>query len=63
MFDRVLQSRRVLTPRGILAAAIVIRDGRIASVEPWGTLSGNEVVDAGDRLIMPGVIDSPCTYQ
>lgn len=58
MFDRVLQSRRVLTPRGILAAAIVIRDGRIASVEPWGTLSGNEVVDAGDRLIMPGVIDS-----
>ncbi|WP_370675803.1 amidohydrolase family protein [Pleomorphomonas sp. PLEO] len=42
--------------------AIAIRDGRIAAVGPASTipLDGAELVEVGDRILMPGLINTHC---
>jgi allantoinase len=52
-------SRRVVTPHGIEAAAIVVEDGRIFDVVPPDQLPANiSVKDCGDAAILPGLVDS-----
>ncbi len=54
-----LQSRRVATPQGVRAATIWIQDGLIERVAPYDIAPrGGEVVDYGDMIISPGVIDA-----
>jgi dihydroorotase len=59
MFDLVLEGRRVLLTHGIAQAAIGIRDGIITAVMAPGSeaVEARQRVDAGDRLVMPGLID------
>lgn len=56
-----LRSRRVVTPEGVRAATVVVRDGRIAAVAAWeGGGEGGDggaVEDLGDLVVMPGVVD------
>ncbi|HEX2162550.1 MAG TPA: amidohydrolase family protein [Thermoanaerobaculia bacterium] len=52
-----IRSRRVTTPEGLRPAAVVVRGGTIARVEAWEALPGREVLDAGDSVLMPGVVD------
>lgn len=55
----VLRSRRVVTPEGIVAAAVVVKDGRIVEVAPPDFVGGGYTrVEAGDLLVTPGVVDS-----
>lgn len=55
----VLRGRRVVTPEGVHAAAIHIEGDRIVRVAAWDELpSGAGVMDAGDSLVMPGLVDS-----
>lgn len=56
--DLILQSRRVVTPEGILDAVVVVREGKIAEVTPsrsFKKLTG--MVDVGDKLVLPGLVD------
>lgn len=52
-----IRSRRVTTPEGLRPAAVVVRGGRIARVEAWEAVPDEEVLDAGDSVLMPGVVD------
>ena len=55
----VLKSRRVVAPGGVREAAVRIADGRILEVADRSAPSrGAVVVDVGDRVLMPGVIDT-----
>ena len=55
----VIRGRRVLTPNGMRAASIHIDHGRIARVGAWDESPRDvEVIDAGDNIVMPGVIDT-----
>ena len=55
--DLVLRARRVLTPAGETAAAVVVRDGVIAAVEPYDAVT--EAVDlADDEVLLPGLVDT-----
>src|SRR5690242_13362555 len=55
----VLRSRRVLTPGGLREAAVVVRDGKVAAVVPEAEVpAGLPVTDVGDKVVMPGVVDS-----
>ncbi len=55
----VLRSRRVLTPGGLREAAVVVRDGKVAAVVPVAEVpAGLPVTDVGDKVVMPGVVDS-----
>lgn len=48
-----------MTPDGIAPAAIHIADTSIVSVGDWeDVVEGIRVVDAGDSMVMPGVIDT-----
>jgi allantoinase len=54
-----VRSRRVLLPDGIRAASVVVRDGRIeAIVGPDDGAAGGRTLDAGDLLVMPGIVDT-----
>src|SRR5665213_3013109 len=53
---QVIQSRRVVTPRGVDAAAIVYEDGKVVSLEPYGI--GGAALDCGADYILPGLVDT-----
>src|SRR5262245_17579467 len=57
MVDVAIVSNRVVTTAGVRRAVILIREGKICDVTetiPEGDL---KVTDAGDDIVMPGVID------
>jgi N-acetylglucosamine-6-phosphate deacetylase len=53
--DLVLRGGRVVTPDGVRSDDVVVRAGRIASIEPRG--EGAEVVELAGRWALPGFID------
>jgi len=59
-FDLILESRRLVTPTGTRAGAVLVRDGRIAGIDPSGARSepAIERADLGDRWLVPGVVDT-----
>ena len=56
--DFVLRSRRVLVLGGVRPADVAVREGRIAAVAGYGELGGAGVEDAGDAMLLPGVVDT-----
>jgi allantoinase len=57
--DWALVSRRVLTPWGLIAAAVVVSSETIAAaVAPEHLRAGCRVEDVGDRVILPGLVDT-----
>src|SRR3954449_5287485 len=52
----ILRSRHVVTPDGIRAASIHIRDGVIERIADFDDASG--ALDYGELTLMPGVVDS-----
>lgn len=59
MKELIVRSQRVLTPTGMRAAAIHVRDGRIRQVSDREDVpEGAPVLDADPYVILPGVVDS-----
>lgn len=59
MTDVILRGRRVVTPQGSRPAAIHVSDGRITAVEEYENVgAGIPVTDAGDAVILPGLVDT-----
>lgn len=55
----MFRSRRVVTPGGIVPAVVRTRGGIIAAVDPWDARdNGAPMVDAGDLVILPGLVDT-----
>ena len=55
----VIRSRRVAVPEGVRAASLHVNEGRIARVGGWDDVgTGAPLVDAGEALVMPGVVDT-----
>jgi allantoinase len=56
-FDLVFRARRVITPDGEIAAAVGVRDGRVAAIEP--DLDAPRVIELGDdEVLLPGLVDT-----
>ncbi|HXC32780.1 MAG TPA: allantoinase AllB [Verrucomicrobiae bacterium] len=54
-----IRSRRVVTPEGVRAATVLLRDGLIESIAAYNDLpSGRRVYDAGESVVMPGLVDT-----
>src|SRR5438105_2145254 len=54
-----LQGQAICTPDGIRPAAVLIRGERIVAViGPDALPSGVPVEEAGDRLVLPGLVDT-----
>jgi allantoinase len=57
--DFIIASERVVLPSGIRPAAVFVRDGRIAAVGAYRDRpSGVRIVDLGDRVLLPGLVDT-----
>ncbi|MGH7616926.1 MAG: allantoinase AllB [Gemmatimonadaceae bacterium] len=53
----VIRSRRVVTSDGARAASVHIERGRVSRVGAWSDAPA-DVIDAGDWVVMPGVVDT-----
>lgn len=54
-----IRGKRILTLDGVRAASIHVSVGRIVEVAAWADVPhGVEVADAGDALVMPGLVDT-----
>ena len=62
--DLVVRNARIVLPEtGVITSGMVIKDGRIASLGlPPGDLESTETLDAGGRIILPGLIDPHVHY-
>ncbi len=59
MNHKAFLSRRVVTPQGMIAAAVLVEDDRILDVIPPDQLPAQvSVEDFGDAAILPGLVDS-----
>lgn len=57
--ELVVRGRRVVTPRGVGPGAIGIDGGKIAAVEELDAVgAGVPVEEAGDLVVLPGLVDS-----
>lgn len=68
-FDRIIRSRRVVTPSGVKPASILIADGaiveivghddaRIPAASEIDGLIDDLIHDLGDAVVMPGLVDT-----
>ncbi|MBX5482355.1 MAG: allantoinase AllB [Myxococcaceae bacterium] len=59
MSDRVIRSRRIVTPEGLVDGAVIVRDGRIVEVARGEVAGppGAERIDATAEVVMPAVVD------
>ncbi len=56
--DLIVRCRRAVTPDGVRPVAVVVADGKIVALEPvTSRRSAAEVVDAGDAVLLPGLVD------
>jgi allantoinase len=54
-----IRSKRVVTPEGVRAAAVHIRNGVIEVISGYNDLpSGKNIYDAGESVVMPGLVDT-----
>ena len=59
MHDFIIVSERVVTPGGVRAAAVFVRNGRIAAVAAHDDRpAGVRTVDIGERVLLPGLVDT-----
>lgn len=56
---RAIRSKRVVTPEGVRAATVHLRNGVIAAIAGYDDLpSGKHIYDAGESVVMPGLVDT-----
>ena len=57
---QVFRSRRAVLPEGEQAADVVVSEGKIVEVLPYGQATGAHIdlVDLGDLALLPGLVDS-----
>jgi allantoinase len=54
-----IRSKRVVTPEGVMAATVHLRDGIISALAGYNDHpSGKNIYDAGESVVMPGVVDT-----
>jgi len=55
----VFRSTRVVTPKGVAPATVVVEQERIAGIGEWGEVPGEAILhDLGDLALLPGLVDS-----
>ncbi|MFE9724316.1 dihydroorotase family protein [Streptomyces sp. NPDC005794] len=62
--DLVVAGGRLVTPDGVRAGSVVVRDGRVAAlVDPGDPLPSGPRLDARGRYVLPGLIDSHVHFR
>ncbi|GAA4823249.1 dihydroorotase family protein [Streptomyces ziwulingensis] len=63
--ELAVTAERLVTPAGVRAGTVLIADGRVLAVLDPGAVPppGVPAVDAGDRYVLPGLIDSHVHFR
>jgi allantoinase len=56
--ELVIRNARLVLQRGIIEGGLAIANGRITKIAKTGLPRGDREIDAGSRVVMPGVIDA-----
>jgi len=57
--NAAFRGRAVVLPGGVRPAVVRVRDGVIEAVQPYDAdVAGGDVIDAGDALLLPGLVDA-----
>ena len=57
MIDVAIRSNKVITDKGMKKAVVLLQDGKIAGIADDLPAGDFKVIDAGDKVVMAGVID------
>jgi allantoinase len=57
-FDLVVRGQLVLPGGSVRLGELGVREGRIAAIAAPGSLAGEELIDSGEALVLPGVVDN-----
>ncbi|PSR21533.1 MAG: allantoinase AllB [Sulfobacillus acidophilus] len=58
MYDLIIRNGNVVLPQGVSRVEIGIRDGKIACIANRISEDANDVVDASNQYVIPGMIDT-----
>jgi allantoinase len=59
MARHIIRSKSVVLPSGVRPAAVHFENGKIVDVGEWNDIPAEaDLVDAGDSVVMPGLVDS-----
>lgn len=58
MADLVIRNARLVLPEGIIRGELAVEKGRISEIAASGLSKADREIDAKERIVMPGVIDS-----
>lgn len=56
--DLTIRSSRVVLPDGVGRASVHVADGKIARISEWDDVDEDDVIDAGDSVVMAGNVDA-----
>jgi len=54
----VIRGTRVVAPEGVRPACVVVDRGRIAAIDSHDDVRAGHVLDVGDLVVMPGLVDT-----
>jgi allantoinase len=58
LYDLAIRCKNIVTPHGVFDAVVIIQNGKIVDVRNSSEdIKANEIIDIGDKVLMPGVID------
>jgi allantoinase len=57
MYDLIIKGNNILTPDGLQQAVILVKDGRIHTIQRDMPDDALNIVDIGDKVLMPGITD------
>lgn len=57
MYDLIIKGNNILTPDGLLPSVVLVKDGRIYSIQTDLPGDARTIVDIGDKILMPGITD------
>ena len=58
MADLVIRNARIVLPEGIIRGELSVEEGRIFEIAASGLPKGDREINAKNKIVMPGVIDS-----
>lgn len=62
-FDLVFTGGTLVTPKGLVAAGLAVKDGKIAAIGSFGVHQTEKTVDCKGLHILPGLIDSQVHFR
>ncbi len=58
MADLVIRNARLVLPEGIIRGELAVEEGRISEIAASGLPKADQEINAEDKIVMPGVIDT-----